>query len=176
MQHCDALSGPVVSAAKKSIETGNINYVLIWIPENSEEDLKKALQKTITARKLGKEAKEVADKWFYETAVRLHRAGEGEGFTGLKPEGPTDPIVEKAEKAIVKENAEDIIELMENTVENILRERFQRVLQTKSYDTDDVSAGRKYIEAYIEFVVFAHHLYEGLSKNHILDEKSKHEH
>lgn len=106
----------------------------------------------------------------------MHRAGEGEGFTGLKPEGPTDPIVLKAEKAIAGEDAHDFIDMIEDTVEDVLKERFERVLQTKNYDVNNVSEGRKYIEAYISFVVFAHHLYEGLSKNHSLDEKSKHEH
>lgn len=27
--HCDSMEGPVVKAAKKSLETGNINYVLV---------------------------------------------------------------------------------------------------------------------------------------------------
>ena len=42
MPHCDSLNGPVVLAAKKAIKTGNVNYILIWIPENSEKELRHA--------------------------------------------------------------------------------------------------------------------------------------
>ena len=33
-------NGPAIRAAMKALETGNVNYVLIWIPEDSEKKLK----------------------------------------------------------------------------------------------------------------------------------------
>ena len=33
------------------------------------------------------EARELADRYFFETLVRIHRAGEGAPYTGLKPAG-----------------------------------------------------------------------------------------
>jgi len=34
--HCDTRDGPVVKAAIKALETENLNYVLIWVPKESE--------------------------------------------------------------------------------------------------------------------------------------------
>ncbi len=176
MPHCDTLNGPVVLACKRALETGNINYVLIWIPKESEGELKEVFEKVLKVRDLSQESKDLADYYFFETAVRLHRAGEGEGFTGLKEEGEHDPIVEKAEKAIETEDEEEFIEDMEVEVVKTLEERFQNCLKHKNFDINDLEEGRKYIKSYIEFVVFAHHLYESLGKNHDLDSKSHHEH
>jgi hypothetical protein len=53
-------------------------------------------------RKLNPEAKEFADMYFFETLVRIHRAGEGEPYTGIKPAGrDLGPAVPAADKAIV---------------------------------------------------------------------------
>ena len=75
--------------------------MLIWIPEESGKELKGIFEKTLRARKAGKDAQEVADDWFFENAIRLHRAGEGAAYTGMKPAGLSEgPVVPKAEKAI----------------------------------------------------------------------------
>lgn len=74
--HCDTMDGPVVKTSKIALDTGNVNLILPWVPEKGEDELKKAFERTLRVRKLGKEAKELADFWFFETAVRLHRAGE----------------------------------------------------------------------------------------------------
>lgn len=103
--HCDTMDGPVVKAAQRALETGSVNLILPWVPKKAEVELKKAFEKTLRTRKLGKEAKELADYWLFETAVRLHREGEGAAYTGLKPAGlDWGPVVPRAEKAIEKEN------------------------------------------------------------------------
>src|SRR5512136_2983437 len=99
--HCDTRDGPVVRAAIKALETGNLNYVLIWIPEESEKELKGIFEKTLRARKAGKAAQEVADGWYFENAIRLHEAREGAPYTGMKTSSLSEgPIVPKAEIAI----------------------------------------------------------------------------
>ncbi len=35
--HCDTRDGPVVKAAMKALDTGNIHNILIWIPELNPE-------------------------------------------------------------------------------------------------------------------------------------------
>ena len=84
--HCDTRDGPVVKAAIKALETGNLNYVLIWIPRESEKELRAIFEKTLRARNAGKDAKDVAEDWFFENTIRLHRA-EGTSYTGMKPAG-----------------------------------------------------------------------------------------
>ena len=59
--HCDTMDGPVVVAAKIALEKENVNYILPWVPKESEKEVAAAFQKTLAARKKGSEAKEVAD-------------------------------------------------------------------------------------------------------------------
>jgi hypothetical protein len=158
--HCDTRDGPVVKAAKKALETGNVNYILIWIPVESEPELKAAFERTLRIRKEGSEVRDLADDWFFETAIRLHRAGEGAPYTGMKPAGLDEgPVVPRAEEAIRTEDPREVIQFILHTIEEDLKNRFGHILHTKKYDVDDVKAGRAYIQAYINFVVYSHHLY-----------------
>jgi len=158
--HCDTRDGPVVRAAITALKTGNINYVLIWIPRESEKELKTIFEKTLRARKAGRDAQEVADDWFFENAIRLHRAGEGAPYTGLKPAGLDEgPVVPKAEKAIETGNPQETIDFILGLVEDDLTHRFHSVMDRKKYDADNVDAGREFIEAFTGWVVYAHHLY-----------------
>src|SRR5512136_773154 len=161
--HCDTMDGPVVTAAKKAFETGNVNLVLIWVPEEADGEVRRAFERAIQARKGGQAAWEIADEWFFETVVRLHRAGEGAPYTGLKPSGLDEgPVVPRAEKAIDTGDPKETIRFICHTLEDDLKHRFHRVMETKRYDVNDVAAGRAYIQAYIGFVVHAHHLYAGI--------------
>jgi hypothetical protein len=162
--HCDTLDGPVVKAAKKAIEKGNVNYILPWIPKKAEADLKEAFQKTLKARKQGKEAMEVADYWFFETAVRLHREGEGASYTGLKPAGlDWGPVVPRAEKAIEKGNAKEVIDFITHRVREELEKRFNRAMAKKKFDADEVDAAREYVQAELGFVLYSHGLYVAIT-------------
>lgn len=158
--HCDTMDGPVVKAAKMALETGNINLILPWAPKEAEDDIKNAFEKTLNVRKLGKEAAELADYWFFETVVRLHRAGERAPYTGLKPAGlDWGQVVPKAEKAIEEEDAKEVIDLLLHTVEEELQKRFRNAIAKKNYDDNDVDAAREYIQAMLGFVLYSHHLY-----------------
>lgn len=158
--HCDTRDGPVVKAAKKALETGNINYILIWTPKESEKELKSIFEKTLRARKAGKDALEVADDWFFENSIRLHRAGEGAAYTGMKPAGLSEgPVVPRAEKAIETGDPNDTVSFILKTVEDDLTNRFHHVMEKKKYEVNDVAAGREFIAAFIGWVVYSHHLY-----------------
>lgn len=87
--HCDSVDGPVAKAVHKALETGNINLVLPYAPASAEAELKATLAEARKVRALGPDGRRLADRSFMETAIRLHRAGEGAGFTGLKPAGIT---------------------------------------------------------------------------------------
>ena len=158
--HCDTRDGPVVKAAIQALETGNVNYILIWVPEESEAELTAAFQRALMVRKTGKPAQELADDWFFETAIRLHRAGEGAPYTGMKPSGLSEgPVVPKAERAIQTGDPRETIDFMKKTIEEDLTHRFHHVMEKKKYDVDEVAAGREFIGAFIGWVVYSHHLY-----------------
>lgn len=158
--HCDTRDGPVVKAAIKALENGNVNYALIWVQKKDEDELKRAFEKTMNVRKDSKEAKDLADDWFFETAVRLHRAAEGAPYAGLKPSGLDEgPVVPRAEKAIETGDAEEAIGFVVRTVEDDLKRRFHHVIEKKDYDVNDVAAGREFVHAFINYVVWSHHLW-----------------
>ena len=73
--HCDGLDGPVVKAAQKALQTGDVNQVLFWVRPQDEDEIKKAFDETLSVRKLNPQAQAFADRYFFETLVRIHRAG-----------------------------------------------------------------------------------------------------
>lgn len=159
--HCDTMDGPVVKAAKKALETGNVNFVLLWVQKKDETEIKKAFQTTLVVRKAGSEARDLADMYFFETLVRIHRVGEGAAYTGLKPAGlDLGPAIPAADKAIESGKADALLKLLTDAFQKNLKESFQDVLAKKSYKPDDVEAGRSFIRAYVEFVHYAERLFE----------------
>ena len=164
--HCDGMDGPVVKAAQRALATADVNHVLIWVQSKDEAEVRKAFANTIAVRKLNPEARELADLYFFETVVRIHRAGEGEPYTGLKPAGrDLGPAIPTADKAIEDRSAVPLIKLVAAASEAGIQQRFQKVLATRSFDTKDVRAGREHVKAYVEFVTYAEELYESAHRS-----------
>jgi len=159
--HCDTLDGPVIKAAQKALDTGDPNLVLIWIQEKDEPQIKEAFNKTLTVRKLSPEAKDLADMYFFETLVRVHRAGEGASYTGLKPAGlDLGPAVPAADKALETNSSDDLVKLLTDAVQNGTIEEFEKAISKKDFSPDNVEAGREYIEAYVPFIHYVERIYE----------------
>ena len=159
--HCDGLDGPVVGAARKAFDTGDVTVVLVWVKRQDEVAIRDAFAKTLAVRTLGPEARELADRYFFETVVRLHRAGEGAPYTGLKPAGrDLGPAIPAADAAIKGASTEALERLLVNELRAGLTERFKRVLETKDYAPGDVEAGRRHVEAYVAFIHYVERLYE----------------
>ncbi len=159
--HCDTMDGPVVTACKKALKKENINYIMPFVPKKVENELKLSYNKTIKARKLGDDAKEVVDFWFFETAVRLHREGEGAPYTGLKPAGlDWGPVVPKAEKDVEKGTPTETIEFLKDILERELSKKFDAIVSKQKFDINDIDSARKYTEAMLNFVLSSHHIYK----------------
>ncbi|HEX6440342.1 MAG TPA: DUF6448 family protein [Candidatus Binatia bacterium] len=170
MAHCDGLDGPVVKAAQTALENGNVNPVLIWVQKKDEGEIKQAFQKTLAVRKLNLQAKELADMYFFETLVRIHRAGEGEPYTGLKPAGrDLEPAIPAADKAIESGKLEPLLKILTETLQTEVREKFKAVSAKKNFKPDNVDAGREYVEVYVPFVSYVERIYataKGAAKGH----------
>ncbi len=168
--HCDTEDGPVVKAAKKALKTKNVDHVLIWVGPDNEPEIKKAFEKTLIVRKLNPQARELAEKYFFETVVRLHRASEGEPYTGIKPAGTkTDPSIFAADKAIEEESIDNLIEEISTQITDNIRERFNHLLEKKKHKDRSVKAGREYVKAYITFIHSIekiHHTITGKGTHH----------
>ncbi|MDR7484519.1 MAG: DUF6448 family protein [Armatimonadota bacterium] len=159
--HCDAMDGPVVTAARRALETGNVNFILPWVPKAAEEEVGRAFERTRRVRALGEDARALADHWFFETAVRLHQAGEGAPYTGLKPGGlDPGPVLPRAERAIAQGFTDGLADFLLHDIGDVLDTKFRAVLARKPSDEHDVEAARAYVQAAMAFVRFAHRLYE----------------
>lgn len=171
--HCDSMEGPVVKASKKVLESGNINYVLIWVSADNEKEIQVLFEKALRVRQLGTDAKELADMYFFETVVRLHRMGEGEGYTGLKPVGyKPEKGIEAADVAIETNSIDKLLSGLNKKHHSKIKNYFNDLQSKKNYDVNDVKAGRKYVESYVHFIHYVETIYSGEEKkmkehNHI---------
>lgn len=160
LAHCDGRDGPVVKAAASALERGNVNHALIWVQKRDESEVRAAFQKTMTVRTLTSQAREVADTYFFETVVRLHRAGEGESYTGLKPAGrDLGPAIPAADEAVRTGSLAPLLKLFPATAHAGIREHFDPAVARKNFDRDDVDAGREYVKAYVGLLHYVEHLY-----------------
>lgn len=150
--HCDSLDGPVVHAAQAALAENNVNLVLIWVLPDEDDAIKHAFERTLAVRKLNPEARELADMYFFETLVRIHRAGEGAPYTGLKPAG-TDfgPSIPATDKALATADVEPVLKLLSDKTERGVREQFKKTLAKKNFDQNNVQAGRGFVKAYVEY-------------------------
>ncbi len=158
--HCDSMDGPVVKAATRALDEERVELVLPYVKENGEEEVRRAFEKVVPLRAVSPEAKEVADLYFFETVVRVHRAGEGEPFTGLKPAGLSEgPVIPVAEKAIETGSPDELIRVLSDLVHEEVKERFERVMELQKYADGPVPEAREYVEMMLDLQVWAHTLY-----------------
>src|SRR5674476_676924 len=129
----------VVKASQKALETGNINYVLIWVRADDEKEIKALFEKALRVRQLGTEAKELADIYFFETVVRLHRMGEGEGYTGLKPVGyQPEKGIKLADNAIETNSIDKLLAGLDKKHHSKIKNYYALLQSKKNYDVNDV--------------------------------------
>ena len=157
--HCDALDGPVVVEARAALEANDVKPLLKWVSAKDEAEIREAFTQAVAVRKLGAEAKKVADTYFFETLVRVHRAGEGAPYTGLKPAGMIDPAFLKADRALEGGPVDELADSISAHAAEGLRERYARAAEARKHANDSVEAGRKYVEAYVDYI----HYVEGIS-------------
>jgi microcompartment protein CcmL/EutN len=157
--HCDTMDGPVITEAKIALEKGNVTPVLKWVRKDDRDEIKKAFEKTLGVRKLSPQAKDIADMYFFETLVRIHRAAEGAGYTGLKPAGQVEPVIAAADKAIERGSLDDFAKEISALIISGIHQRFEHLMKTKNDMDKSVQAGREYVEAYVEFVHYVERLH-----------------
>ncbi len=156
--HCDTLNGPVVEDARLAITKTDMTPVLKWVRSDDEPAIREVFKKTLAVRLASPVAAEVADTHFFETLVRLHRAGEGEPYTGLKTETPEKGVA-AADNAIAQRGATELRRDLEAIVRTGIDERLARVLAAQKHASHSVEAGRAYVAAYVDFLHFAERLF-----------------
>jgi hypothetical protein len=120
-----------------------------------------AFTAAVAVRGGGPEARSLADRFFFETLVRVHRQGEGAPYTGLQPAGAeVEPGIAASDRALETGSVDALVTLAGREVEDGLRKRFMRVEQMKKRAGESVAAGREYVAAYVAFIHYA----EGVMK------------
>ncbi len=158
--HCDSMDGPVVKTARRALASGDVAPVLAWVRAQDEPEIRGAFARTLAVRKQGGEAAKLADLWFFETLVRVHRAGEGEPYTGLKPAGYKPPAgIAAADRALENGSIQALAKDVAGEVAGSLSARYQRVQALAHYAPGDVAAGRRYVHAYVEFIHYVEALH-----------------
>ena len=157
--HCDGLDGPVVTAARQALDANDPNRVLIWVQPADEAELRAAFAQAVAVRRLGPEARALADRYFFETLVRLHRAGEGAPYTGLQPAGrDLGPAIRLADRAVATASDRGVVQYLQGQVVRGLRDRFRDLQRRRVFAPADLAAGRAYVAGYVSFI----HYVEGL--------------
>jgi hypothetical protein len=158
--HCDSLDGPVVTAAKKALEAGNVNLILPYVPKEGEAEVIRTFEKVMKIR-ADEAVREIADLYFFETVVRIHRMGEGASYTGLKPAGLSEgPVIPVAEDAIESGSPDELINVLSNMLREEITDRIHHILHLKEHAGKSVDDAREYVEAMLGLQVWSHSIYE----------------
>ncbi len=158
--HCDTLDGPVVTAARQALEAGDVRLILPYVAEEGEGEVTRAFDKVMRLR-ANEQAREIADLYFFETVVRIHRMGEGAPSTGLKPAGLDEgPVIPVAEKAIETGSPDDLIKTLSSMMGEEIRRRFGHMQHLKEHAGRSVADGREYVESMLGLQVWSHSMYE----------------
>ena len=161
--HCDALDGPVVRAARAAFEHEDVDLALPYVHEEGEAEVRHVFELATKARMQGVEAREVADRYFFETLVRVHRAGEGAPFTGLKPAGlDVGPVIPLAERAIETGDVDQLADFLSTAARDEVVARFAEVVESGAHAGEGMAEARRHVTAMLGLQVWSHKLYKAI--------------
>lgn len=160
--HCDTEKGPVIQEARAALEKGDVTPVLKWIKKDREAEIRAAFARTQTVRAKGPEAKELADRQFIETLVRLHRAGEGAPYSGVKDE-PVDPVIAMADMALQGRSADEMIREINDQMGKVIRQKLDRAVEAAKHKDDNLEAGREFVAAYVDYMHYVENVHAAIA-------------
>jgi hypothetical protein len=155
--HCDTLDGPVIQDARKALETKDVTPVLKWVKQKDEKVVRAAYEKSLSAK--GKKNADAAENQFFATLVKIHRAGEGASFTGLKPAGEVEPAIAEADKALANGSSDALVKLVTDDIAAGIRKRYEHAAATYKHKDESVRQGREFVEAYVEYTHYVERLH-----------------
>lgn len=157
--HCDSVAGPVAKDVQKALTTGELSPVLKWIRPADEPELTAAFERARVVRKNGQESAKLADQFFLETAVRLHRASEGEPYAGLKPASAAEePAPSLVDAALSKNALESVEETVISEIRSALQAKISQLEKMRKQTEVSPTHGRAYVRAYVELIHYIERL------------------
>jgi hypothetical protein len=151
--HCDSREGPVVTAAGQALEKGDVKLILPFVKADQEQELTVAFDQTMAVRTRGPQVRELADEYFKETALRLHRVGEGAPYTGIKEQTEENPALEAAEESLGQGTPDAVLTMLDEKLRAKVSERYQGVLDARTAEAANktVETSRERVEAELMF-------------------------
>ncbi len=159
--HCDSEQGPVAGAALRALDENDVTLVLPYVSPDGEAELTAAFEHTLAVRPLGGEAKELADRYFVETAIRVHRIGEGASYTGVTDE-PVPEAIAAADEAMASGSFDALYAMLSEEMRAGIEEQMHGVEAAREHAAAEgtVEANRERVEAELLFekYIYALHL------------------
>ena len=149
--HCDSYDGPVIKDALKALENNEPGLLMKWINAEHEKEINDLFTKTMKYRSGDKEIYSLIEKHFLETLVRVHREGEGEPYTGLKPAGTTKQIIQLTDIALAEDDFEGFLIKYNGHVNKVLKEKYDKVAKLKKVKDQSPQKGREFVAAYVDY-------------------------
>lgn len=149
--HCDSYDGPVIQDAYKALKSKDVTPILKWVEVKHEQEVVSLFNKTLTYQNVDDQVYQLLEKHFLETLVRLHREGEGAPFTGLKPAGSTELIVQMTDEALQNQDIEAFLEKFSAHTERFIHEKYEKVAALKLVKDNSVEQGRAFVAAYVDY-------------------------
>ena len=158
--HCDSEAGPVAQAARQALQTGDVKVILPYVQPDAEAELTAAFLEVLEVRRTGGAAQELADRYFVETAVRLHRTGEGAPYTGVTDE-PIPTSILAADKLMETGSTKEVYRMLDEAIRHGVQERYEAVIAARAQaeKLNTVEAHRERAEAELLFEKYIYELY-----------------
>jgi hypothetical protein len=160
--HCDAQDGPVIKDARVALENRDVAPVLKWIGPDDESTIRDLFAQVVTVRSAGDDAKSLADQYFFEMLVRLHREGEGASFDGIKPAGQQEPFIVRIDGALLTGEGDAVADAIAGHVRREIASRFAAAMKAAATKDASAGAGRAYVATYVDLVHFIKGVHEAV--------------
>ena len=150
----------MATAARQALDKGNVKLILPYVQPDAETELVAAFKQALEVRKSGGKARELADRYFIEAAVRLHRTGEGAPYTGVTDETTPKAIV-VADKAMATGSLDETYKLLTQEMKNGIQQKYEAVLHAReeAERLGTVEAHRERVEAELIFEKYVYELF-----------------
>ncbi len=162
LKYPDQIPGPVLKAAKMALETGNVNYILIWVPEKSENTLKNLLEKTCCIRSSKTHLSNQAYDWYFEMVNRFYHSSKSPDYHTTQSQNLAGKLFLKIDNAIESGNFEEISDMIPDSYEADAQQRFLQVMDLRDFPVNDIRAGRSYVSAFFDFKRYMYDLSSGV--------------
>lgn len=156
--HCDSYDGPVIKDALKALKQNKVELVLKWVEPKYEKEITAKFNQTLKLTGTNKEINKILETHFLETLVRLHREGEGEPYTGLKPAGSVTPIIQMADQSLETNSVNVLSSELTAHIQKVVKEKYEKAMLLSKTKDESVQKGREYVAAYVDYT----HTLEGI--------------